>query len=67
MVCTWPPDSKEAELGSSQQEASPSAGKNTRIILVPCSPMEERPYRLRVRKITSGIGISGNHSLAFCF
>ena len=31
-----PPDSKKTELGSSDQEASPSAGKNTGIILVPC-------------------------------
>ena len=29
------PDSKETELGSSNQEASPSAGKNTRIVLLP--------------------------------
>ena len=29
-------DSKETELGSSDQEASPSAGKNTGIVLVPC-------------------------------
>ena len=34
--CTKPPDSKETELGSSDQEASPSAGKNARIVLVPC-------------------------------
>ena len=34
--CTVPPDSKEKELGHSDQEASPSAGKNTRIVLVPC-------------------------------
>ena len=27
--CTVPPDSKETKLGSSNQEASPSAGKNT--------------------------------------
>ena len=27
--CTVLPDSKETELGSSDQEASPSAGKNT--------------------------------------
>ena len=35
-----PPDSKETELGSSYQEASPSAGKNTEIVLVPwkCVP-----------------------------
>ena len=31
-----PPDSKETELRSSDQEASPSAGKNTGIVLVPC-------------------------------
>ena len=34
--CTVPPDSKETELGSSNQEGSPSAGKNTWIVLVPC-------------------------------
>ena len=34
--CTVPPDGKETELGSSNQEASPSAGKNIRIVLVPC-------------------------------
>ena len=34
--CTVPPDSKETELGISNQEASPSAGKNTGIDLVPC-------------------------------
>ena len=31
-----PPDSKETELESSDQEASPSVGKNTGIVLVPC-------------------------------
>ena len=30
------PDSKETELGNSKQEASPSAGKNTAVVLVPC-------------------------------
>ena len=34
--CTVPPDSKEMELGSSNQEASPSAGKNSSVVLVPC-------------------------------
>ena len=42
--CTVPPDSKETELGSSDQEASPSAGKNTGLVLVSCSHMEVRPY-----------------------
>ena len=32
---TLPPDSKETEPESSNQEASPSPGKNTRIVLVP--------------------------------
>ena len=39
-----PPDSKETELGSSDQEASPSAGKNTGVVLVPCLHMEVHPY-----------------------
>ena len=33
--CTVPPDSKETKLESSNQEASPSAGKNTGVVLVP--------------------------------
>ena len=37
-------DIKETELGSSNQEASPSAGKNTRVVLVPCLHMEVHPY-----------------------
>ena len=31
-----PPDSKEAKLGSCNQQASPLADKNTGIVLVPC-------------------------------
>ena len=34
--CNVPPKSKETELGSSEQEASPSADKNNMIVLVPC-------------------------------
>ena len=34
--CTVLSDSKETELGSSDQDASPLAGKNTRVVLVPC-------------------------------
>ena len=34
--CNVASDSKETQLGSRNQEASPSAGKNTRIVLVPC-------------------------------
>ena len=40
--CT--PDNKETKLGSSDQEASPSAGKNIGVVLVPCSRMEVRHY-----------------------
>ena len=35
--CTVQPDSNETELGSSNQEASLSAGKNTEVVLVPYS------------------------------
>ena len=38
--CTVPPDSKETKLGSSNQEASLSAGKNTRVVLVPCPSLQ---------------------------
>ena len=34
--CTVLPDGKETKLASSNLEASPSEGKNIRIILVPC-------------------------------
>ena len=34
--CIVPVDSKETKLGSSNQEASSSAGKNTSVVLVPC-------------------------------
>ena len=42
--CTVPPGSKETELGSSDQEASPSAVKNTGVVLVPCSHKKVHPY-----------------------
>ena len=42
--CAVPPYSKETKLGSSHQEASPSADKNTRVVLVPYSRMEVHPY-----------------------
>ena len=34
-VCNVPLHSKESKLGSSNQEASPSADKNTGVVLVP--------------------------------
>ena len=52
-VCTVPPDSKETELGSSDQEASPSARRNTRIVLVPCWP-----WKCAFRAISGGVDIS---------
>ena len=51
--CTVPPDSKETKLGSSNQEAFPSAGKNTRIVLVPC-----RTWNCVPTAISGGIDIS---------
>ena len=38
------PDSKETEPGSGNQEASSSAGKNNRVVLVPCLHMQVHPY-----------------------
>ena len=51
--CTVLPDIKETELGSSDQLASPSAGKNTGIVLVPC---HARKYVPTV--ISGGVDIS---------
>ena len=48
-----PPDGKETELGSSDQDASPSAGKNTRIVLVPC-----RAWKCVPTAICGGVDIS---------
>ena len=44
LLVVVPPDSMEIKLGSSDQKASPSVGKNTRILLAPCSGMEVHPY-----------------------
>ena len=41
-----PSDSKETKLGSSGQKASPSAAKNTGVVLVPSSHMEVHPLQL---------------------
>ena len=42
--CNVSSDSKETELGSSDQEASLSADKNAGVVLVPCSRMEVGTY-----------------------
>ena len=47
------PDRKETKLGSSDQEASPLAGKNTRIVLVPC-----RAWKCVLTVISGGADIS---------
>ena len=41
--CTVSPDSKETELGSSDQEVSPSVGENARVVLVPCCSWKRVP------------------------
>ena len=66
--CTVLPNSKETELGSSDQEASPSVGKNTGILLVPCHERKCGPKAISggvnisevpgCHKITSWIGVS---------
>ena len=47
------PDSQETVLGSSDQEASPSAGKNIRVVLVLC-----RAWKCVSTAISSGVDIS---------
>ena len=51
--CNGPPDSKETKLASSDTEASPSAGKNSTVVLVPCSHMKCVPTA-----ISSAVDIS---------
>ena len=48
-----PPDSKETEPGSSDQEASPSAGKITGVVLVPC-----RAWKCVLTAISGGVDFS---------
>ena len=50
---TVPSDSKETKLGISDQEASPSPGKNTEIVLVPC-----RAWKCVPIAISGGVDIS---------
>ena len=51
--CAVLPDSKETELGRSDQEASPLEGKNTRIVLVTC-----RAWKCVLTAISGGVDIS---------
>ena len=41
--CILVPDSEETKFGSRDQEAFPSAGKNTRAVLVPCHAWKSFP------------------------
>ena len=54
-----PPDSKEIQLGSSDQEASPTAGKNTGVVLVPCCACKCIPTA-----ISGGVDIS---KVSWCY
>ena len=59
--CTVRPDNKKTKLEKSNQEASPSAVKNTGVVLVPFSGMEVHPTA-----ISSGVDnseVSGCHLL----
>ena len=71
--CIVQHDSNETKLGSSDREACPSAGKNTRVVLVPCRAWKCVPgyfrgpwvsfattdeFSMRVTKITSLVGVS---------
>ena len=46
-------DSKEAQLGRSDQEAFPSAGNNTGVVLAPC-----RTWKCVPTAISGGVDIS---------
>ena len=51
--CTVSPNSKETKLGNSNQEVSPSAGKNSHVVLVPCQAWKCVPTAISV-----GVNIS---------
>ena len=50
---TVPPDIKDTKLVSTDQKASPSAGKNTGVVLVPC-----RAWKCVPTAISGGVDIS---------
>ena len=52
-VWTVLPDSKDTKFGISKQEVSPSAGKHTGVVLVPCCTWKCVPTA-----ISSGVDIS---------
>ena len=50
---TMPLDSKNTKLGSGDQEVSPSASKNTGVVLVPC-----RAWKCALTAISDDVEIS---------
>ena len=48
-----PPDIKKTKLENREQEVSPSAGKNTELVLVPC-----RTWKFVPTAISGGVDIS---------
>ena len=48
-----PPDIKKTKLENREQEVSPSAGKNTELVLVPC-----RAWKFVPTAISGGVDIS---------
>ena len=50
-TCTMPRDSKETDLGSHNQEASPSAGKITEVVLVSCCTRKCVPTAVSVHVV----------------
>ena len=53
--CIIPPDNKETKLGSINQEPSPSTGKNTGVVLMPCHIWKHGPSRTFVGVIISEV------------
>ena len=56
-----PPDGKEIKLGKIGQEASPSAGKNTRVVSVPC-----RAWKCIPVAISCGVNIFEYLGVIYC-
>ena len=53
--CIIPPDNKDIKLGSINQELSPSTGKNTGLVLMPCHIGKHGPSRSFVGVIISEV------------
>ena len=66
---TVPPDSKETELGSSDQEASPSTDKNPGVVLIDSGNFSVRSYLPLIRNDSSthmyGLAVYVKEGLTF--